>query len=113
MSTVPHPLSALSADEVRQARDLILKLHPATVVDFRVIYLLESPKAEVVPFLDAEHSGKLTASTPRPHRLAQAKYDVIGGDAPTQYHESVVDLTAGKRTSHEVIDSKYHASLAM
>lgn len=112
MIAIPHPLSALSADEALKARNVILKLHPSTVVDFRVIYLLEPPKADVVKFLEAEHAGTLTAETPRPPRLAQLKYDVIGGDKPTQYHESVVDVTTGTRTAHEVIDSKYHAGLA-
>lgn len=117
-TTIPHPLSALSADEVRRARDVILQLHPAAaLVDFRVIYLLEPPKADVVRFLDAEHAGTLTPATPRPPRLAQLKYDVIGGAdaaaAPTQYHESVVDLVAGTRISNELIDSKHHASLGM
>lgn len=117
-TATPHPLSALTADEVRQARDVILKLHPSSVIDFRVIYLLEPPKADVVRFLDAEHAGTLTADTPRPPRLAQLNYDVIGGSTgdaavPTQYHESVVDLGAGKRISNELIDTKYHASLGM
>lgn len=122
-AATPHPLSALTADEVRQARDVILKLHPSSVIDFRVIYLLEPPKADVVRFLDAEHAGTLTADTPRPPRLAQLNYDVIGGSngdaaaaaaaVPTQYHESVVDLGAGKRVSNELIDTKYHASLGM
>ncbi|TQV94604.1 copper amine oxidase 1 [Cordyceps javanica] len=111
----PHPLSALSADEVRQARDIILKLHPGSVVDFRVIYVLEPPKADVVRFLDAEHAGTLTPDTPRPPRLAQLKYDVIGGDGdtPSLYHESVVDLVAGKRIVNQVIESKYQASLGI
>ncbi|KAM3506439.1 hypothetical protein MY10362_002367 [Beauveria mimosiformis] len=112
-AATPHPLSALSADEVRQARDIILKLHPGAILDFRVIYLLEPPKADVVRFLDAEHAGTLTAETPRPPRLAQLNYDVIGGDAATQYHESVVDLVAGKRTVNQMVDSKYHASLGI
>lgn len=115
MAAIPHPLSALSADEARQARDAILKLHPGSVIDFRVIYLLEPPKADVIPFLEAEHAGTLTAETPRPPRLAQLKYDVIGGEGatPTQYHESVVDLVTGKQIADEVIDAKYHASLGM
>lgn len=113
MTATPHPLSALSADEVLRARDVILSLHPGALVDFRVIYLLEPAKADVVPFLDAEHAGTLTADTPRPPRLAQLKYDVIGGDKATQYHESVVDLVTGKRTVNEAIDAKYHASLGI
>ncbi|PFH56838.1 hypothetical protein XA68_15930 [Ophiocordyceps unilateralis] len=109
----PHPLSSLSVDEINQARDLVLKLHPGTVIDFRTIYLLEPPKADVLPFLALEHAGNVTRSTPRPARLAQARYDVIGGSQAAEYHESVVDLGAGQRVSHQVIPTEHHAGLTV
>ncbi|RCI13077.1 hypothetical protein L249_1115 [Ophiocordyceps polyrhachis-furcata BCC 54312] len=106
-------VALLSIQETNQARDLVLKLHPGAVIDFRTIYLLEPPKAEVLPFLALEHAGKVTRSTPRPARLAQAKYDVIGGSKAAEYHESVLDLTAAKVVSHEVIPTDFHAGLTV
>ncbi|RDA87768.1 hypothetical protein CP532_2464 [Ophiocordyceps camponoti-leonardi (nom. inval.)] len=99
--------------ETNHARDLVLKLHPGAVIDFRTIYLLEPPKAEVLPFLALEHAGKVTRSTPRPARLAQARYDVIGGSKAAEYHESIFDLTASKVVSHDIIPTDYHAGLTV
>ncbi|KAH8898240.1 copper amine oxidase [Thozetella sp. PMI_491] len=110
---LPHPLSDLSVDETNRARDAVLALHPGTVIDFRTIYLLEPPKAEVVPFLELEHAGKLTGDSSRPSRLAQARYDVIGGSRVPEYHESVIDINTLHRVGHNVIGSEHHASLTI
>ncbi|KAH8890097.1 copper amine oxidase [Thozetella sp. PMI_491] len=110
---IPHPLSDLTIEETNRARDIVVALHPNTVIDFRVIYLLEPPKAEVLPFLALEHAGKLTAETPRPARLAQTRYDVIGGSKVPQYHESVIDLNTQKRVNHQIVGSEHHASLTV
>jgi primary-amine oxidase len=95
----------LSADEINQARDIVLGLYPGALVEFRILHLLEPPKAEVVPFLEQEHNGTLSESTPWPSRLAQARYDVFQkGKAPSS-EESVVDLRAAERIKHTVLDS--------
>ncbi|KAF2762453.1 copper amine oxidase [Pseudovirgaria hyperparasitica] len=110
-----HPLSQLSLDETNLARDVIVACHPDAVLDFRMIFLLEPPKAEVVEYLNLEHTQKLTHDTRRPQRLAQARYDVIGENklkAP-EYHESVIDLISGRRVAHEVVGSEHHASLTL
>ena len=111
--TVPHPLSDLTVAEISRARDIVLGLHPGSVIDFRSIYLLEPPKSEVVPFLDLEHAGKLKASTPRPARLAQVRYDIIGGAKAAEYHESVIDVSSSKRVKHDIVGTEHHASLTM
>lgn len=112
--SIPHPLSHLSLTETNRARDVVLGLHPGTVLNFRTVYLFEPPKAEVLPFLELEHAGKVTESTPRPARLAQARYDVIKpGSKRPEYHESVVDIHSGKRVSHQVVGSEHHASLTV
>lgn len=113
MSSVPHPLSDLSAEETNKARDVVLKLHPGTVVDFRATYLLEPNKKDVLKFLEDEHAGKLTADTPRPPRLAQVKYDVIGGSEAAQYHESIIDVVTSERVKHTVVGQEHHASLCV
>lgn len=108
-----HPLLDLTVDETNRARDLVLKLHPGTVIDFRAIYLLEPPKAEVKRFLELEHGGRVTSATGRPARLAQVRYDVIGGSKAAEYHELVIDLGASKRVSHQVVGPEHHAHLTV
>ncbi|KAM0273128.1 hypothetical protein ACHAQH_008477 [Verticillium albo-atrum] len=107
----PHPLSALSVEESNAARDVVLEAHKGAVLKFRVIFLLEPPKAEVVAFLDLEHAGKVTSETPRPIRTAQVHYDVIGGESPAEYHESVVDLRSNKIIDTKIIAKTSQASL--
>jgi primary-amine oxidase len=110
----PHPLSALNIDETNAARDVVLKAHPGASVYFRTIALLEPPKAELTKFLDAEHSGRLSPSTPRPARVAEVKYDAIekGSKVPV-YQEAWVDIGAKKVVKHELISTEFHASLTL
>ncbi|UPK94782.1 hypothetical protein LCI18_005717 [Fusarium solani-melongenae] len=112
MST-PHPLSQLSISETTTARDVVRRSHPGTVLNFRVIFLLEPPKVDVEAYLELEHSGKLTAESPRPPRLAQAWYDVISNTRIPQYHETIVDLTKAEIVDQKVIDPKSKPSLSM
>ncbi|KAM4057370.1 copper amine oxidase, enzyme [Hirsutella rhossiliensis] len=113
VTSFPHPLSGLSIHETNRARDLVLKLHPGTVIDFRATFLLEPPKAEVKEFLELEHADRITSDTPRPARLAQVRYDVIGGSKAAEYHESVIDLLKAKRISHQIIGPEHHAGLTV
>lgn len=112
-SQQPHPFSSLTAGEVEIARRAIVKLHPECVINFRVIFLLEPPKSEMLPFLELEKTGAAPAAMPRPARLAQAQYDVIGGIRATEYHERVIDLNSSDSVSHNVLAPEFHASLAM
>ncbi|ROT34472.1 copper amine oxidase [Sodiomyces alkalinus F11] len=91
---VPHPLAPLSKAEFERARDTVVKLYgPDSSLFFRSIYLHEPPRADLVSFLQAEHDGTLTDSTPRPLRLAVAHYDVIHtATKHLEYAQSVVDL---------------------
>jgi primary-amine oxidase len=107
----PHPLKQLSVEETNVARDVTLGLHDGVVLEFREIYLQEPPKVELVKFLDLEHEGKVTNSTPRPPRLARVQYDVIGGGKGRAFHESVIDITHKARVSHDVVSSDHQASL--
>lgn len=109
---VPHPLSILSEQETNVARDVILASYPGSVINFREIYLQEPSKAELKEFLALEHSAKLSPTSPRPARLALCQYDVVG-PKHVEYHESVVDVNAKKRVSHEVVGLPQHASLVM
>lgn len=112
--TAPHPLNALTIDETSVARDVILKSHPGASIYFRIISLLEPPKAELIKFLEAEHAGKLSESTPRPPRLAEVKYDAIeSGSKVPVYQESWVDIGTQERVNHNVISTEFHASLTL
>lgn len=112
--TTLHPLSALTIDETNIARDVILKSHPGASIYFRIIILLEPPKAELNKFLEVEHSGHLSDSTPRPARVAEVKYDAIeGGSKVPVYMESWVDIGRQERVKNDVISTEFHASLTL
>ncbi len=113
MPFVPHPLSDLSIEECNLARDIVLQLHESAILGFRPIYLLEPDKKDVLRYLELEHSGKVNAATPRPPRLAQVKYDAIGGSKATQYHEAVVNVSTCEVVRHTIIGQEHHASLSM
>lgn len=108
-----HPLSQLSELETTTARDVILNSHPGKAIFFREIYLQEPAKAELIPYLELEHSGKLSPTSPRPQRLAKCQYDVVGGDRVPEYHESVVDVEGKKRIDHIVVGKEHQASLTL
>ena len=109
-----HPLSALTVDETNVARDVIINAHSGASIYFRIISLLEPPKAELIKFLDIEHSGKLSDSTQRPARVAEVKYDAIeeGSKVPV-YTESWVDIGKKEVTKTNVISTEFHASLTL
>lgn len=112
-----HPLAPLSDPEFRSARDAVLAAygtHPSALL-FRTVQLEEPPKADLVPFLVAEHAGELTGTTPRPPRRARVQYDVIaaredGNGSVYKYTQSVIDLKTGKEISRDVAPEGYHSS---
>ncbi|KAF4849635.1 Copper amine oxidase 1 [Colletotrichum siamense] len=88
-----HPLKDLSEAEFKLAGDVVKKLYTSEVtLFFRAIYLQEPKKAELIPFLQAEHEGTLNDSTPRPPRRARLQYDVIKSGKLPEYTTSIVDL---------------------
>ena len=104
----------LTIDETNIARDVIIKSHPGASIYFRINSLLEPAKAELTKFLDAEHSGRLTSSTPRPARLAEVKYDAIeSGSKVPVYQEAWVDIGQRKVVKHELISTEFQASLTL
>lgn len=113
-SAVPHPLDQLSVAESDKTRDLIVAARGSgAVLQFRSIFLDEPLKKELVPFLEAEHAGSLTAQTPRPARLAKAQYDVVNSDKSHEYIESVIDLGSGKETVKRVVDKTHQSSVTL
>lgn len=112
----PHPFKNLDLEETRIARDVVLSLHPDTVVDFREIYLQEPAKELMKEYLALEHAAQpgQSAASKRPPRLAKVQYDVIGADKIPVYNESVINVELKKRVKHEVVGKDLgHASLTL
>lgn len=112
MSSI-HPLQNISAGEIEQARNVVLAYHGKDVISFREVFIQEPRKAELSRYLDAEHSGKLSSTFPRPSRVAKCQYDVIGGDRIPCYHEATIDIQAGKVLEHEIIGKESQAALTL
>ncbi|KKP03731.1 copper amine oxidase [Trichoderma harzianum] len=92
----PHPLAPLSEAEHIKARDAVTKLHGASEsIFFRAIHVQEPKKAELQPFLEAEHTGTLTEETKRPPREAIVEHDVIRADR-SEYINAIVNLDTGE-----------------
>ncbi|PGH17181.1 hypothetical protein AJ79_01319 [Helicocarpus griseus UAMH5409] len=109
----PHPLEQLRATEIHCARDVIVKANPGILIQFRSIFLQEPPKAALTSFLTAEHGGTLSASTPRPPRLAEVQYDTIKANKSHEYVESTVDLGLKKEISRQVYDGTKQPSFTL
>jgi len=55
-----HPIAPLTASEITDSSRLIRELWPSnTNLQFKVITLQEPNKAELLPFLAAEHEGRM------------------------------------------------------
>lgn len=58
-SAPSHPLGPLTASEISQSSDLIRAQWPeGTKFQFKVVTLLEPPKTELAPYLQAERAGQ-------------------------------------------------------
>jgi primary-amine oxidase len=65
-STPQHPLGPLTASEISESARLIKALWPEDVdLQFKSITLREPDKADLLPFLAAEHSGQATPTVER------------------------------------------------
>jgi hypothetical protein len=113
LKSTPHPLDQLSSHEIDIAREAIFKARGRCFILFRDIFAQEPAKAELVPFLEAEHSGTLTSSTPRPPRQARVQYDVVHDDKSHDYMESVIDIITGREVLHRVVDKKHQCALTL
>ena len=65
-TTLQHPLGPLTASEITESASLIKGLWPSnTNIQFKSITLQEPNKAELLPFLEAEHAGQQTPAIER------------------------------------------------
>ncbi|KAL8805601.1 MAG: hypothetical protein Q9182_001866 [Xanthomendoza sp. 2 TL-2023] len=83
-----HPLSPLTAAEITKAVQLVQKLYPAsTSLQYKAVTLEEPRKAELVPYLHAEHNG---GRKPNIDRRAFVAYYIRNTD---KFHEASVNLS--------------------
>lgn len=108
-----HPLAQLRSPEIDIARQVVTKARSACLLLFRDIFTEEPAKAELVPFLEAEHSGQLTDETPRPPRLARIQYDTIGDDGSHAYTESVINIDTREEVLHRIVEKDRQPPLTL
>lgn len=110
----PHPLAALSLDEVKLARDVVVAASPEALIQFRMVYTQEPEKSQLIAFLELEHTGALTPSSPRPPRLARVHYAATdkSPDRKAYEIEVSVDLTTKEVVSKDVIGTEFLAGLS-
>lgn len=61
-----HPLCPVTAFEIKRSAELIKSLHPSMIeFQFKTITLEEPEKAQLVPYLEAEHKGARLPSIDR------------------------------------------------
>ncbi|KAL8755637.1 MAG: hypothetical protein Q9199_003507 [Rusavskia elegans] len=82
-----HPLSPLTAAEITHAVQLVETLYPPnTSLQYKAVTLQEPNKADLVPYLEAEHHG---GRKPTIERRAFVAYYIRNTD---KFHEAIVNL---------------------
>ncbi|CAG8961280.1 hypothetical protein HYFRA_00013559 [Hymenoscyphus fraxineus] len=101
-----HPLGPLTASEITESSRLIKSLWPEnTALQFKGITLQEPRKAELSPYLKAEHSSG--QSTPTIDRRSFVVYYLRNTD---KLHEAVINLSAGKVESNLRLGPNVHSN---
>ena len=65
ISTSKHPLDPLTAAEILQVSSLLKARTPEKGLHFKIITIIEPPKAELREFLKAERNGGVQSKPPR------------------------------------------------
>ena len=61
-----HPLSPLTSSEITASANLVKGLYPSDIkLSFKTITLQEPEKAQLLPYLDAQHNGHSTGRIDR------------------------------------------------
>ncbi|KAK0114069.1 hypothetical protein ONS95_014308 [Cadophora gregata] len=104
-TTPQHPLGPLTAGEITESANIIKSIWPAnTNIQFKSITLQEPNKADLVPFLAAEHAGQ---STPTIERRSFIVYYLRNTN---KLHEAVVSLSQGKVESNVRLGPNVHSN---
>lgn len=90
-ATAPsHPLGPLTADEISQSSALIRAQWPdATKFVFKIVTLLEPPKAELVPYLEAEKTGQTPTPIDRKSQIVYYLRSTVRWSPPLASHGRV------------------------
>jgi primary-amine oxidase len=65
VSASKHPLDPLTADEILEVSSLLKAKSPDKNLHFKIITIIEPPKAQLRPFLIAERNGSPQSKPPR------------------------------------------------
>ncbi|PSS08945.1 hypothetical protein M430DRAFT_37100 [Amorphotheca resinae ATCC 22711] len=104
-SSLQHPLGPLTAAEISESARLIKGLWPSnTDIQFKSITLREPNKADLTPFLAAEHAGQ---PTPNIERRSFVVYYIRNTD---KLHEAIVSLSLGKVESNLRLGPNIHSN---
>jgi len=98
-----HPLKGLTADEIKRAGDILVKIQKTKledadrVVRFQHITLSEPPKALLLPYLDAENSLVKLSERPWVPRCAKITWSHV---RERQDCETIVSLDTESEVAH-------------
>jgi primary-amine oxidase len=125
-SAPQHPLGPLTSNEITESSRLIKALWPSDVnLQFKSITLQEPNKADLLPFLAAEHRGQATPTIERrsfviyyirntvslsENNLSVFEVSVLTKNPQDKLHEAIVNLTAGKVESNLRLGPNVHSN---
>jgi len=97
-----HPLDPLNAAEIIQVSSLLKAQSPEHSLHFKIITIIEPPKAKLRPFLKAERNGNPSSRLPR---MASALYYHRG--TPNLF---LAEVNVGSNTVEKIkqLDPKFH-----
>jgi primary-amine oxidase len=84
-----------------QAVRILKDAYPNHELAFRVVTLAEPPKALMVPFLEAEHTGRTVKPPPRTARVQFYR------DVATDFREALIELSTGKIVDEQTLLGKH------
>lgn len=91
-----HPLGPVTKAEISQSSALIRAQWPeSTLFQFKIITLLEPPKAQLVPWLDAAKAGTTPAPLDRKSTVIYYLRNTVGPRVPLVITHHSTDLHAG------------------
>lgn len=91
---VNHPLSPLSASEINRSSQLIRALYPSQInLHFKAVTLDEPKKAQLIPYLDAEHDGRAVPSLDRKAFLCYYIRNTVSTSMQSESGECTINAT--------------------
>ncbi|KAF2491702.1 copper amine oxidase [Lophium mytilinum] len=91
MAPTKHPLDLISPAEISRAVEVLRAQYSDQKLRFKLVDIYDCPKAEVIPYLEAERLGR--ALPPAPPRRARVYFHLSD---PYLLYKARVDVTAGK-----------------